>query len=109
MATTITSANATAPAIGGTVGNVYTPQHAAELAATLVNEGSTIAALVSRDYAGGALLAEGKAGAPVFVKIPTTLVPRSRDIDDVTSAIVMDKIQEQGVTVNLDRRMVYSA
>lgn len=87
---------------------IFTPAQAASVAANLAAEDSTLAALVSRNFAND-LMAGGKAGAPVEIKIPTTLVARSRDIDDVTNSIVMDTITERSTTINLDRAHDYSA
>ncbi len=105
---TTTPKNPTAPRYGGTVGAHYTPQQAAEVAANIANEESSLAALVSRDYTDD-LLGGGKAGAPIFIRQPVELVARSRAIDDVETEIVMDTISEEGVTLNLSRQMDGSA
>jgi hypothetical protein len=86
----------------------FTPAQAAEVAANLAAEDSFLSALVSRNFEND-LLGGGKGGAPVAIKIPTTLIARSRDIDDVTTAIILDEITEQTVTVNLSRTHDYSA
>jgi len=108
MASSITPKNASTPTYGGTAGDVYTPEQAVEVAATIAAEESSLAALVSRNHA-DAFMAPGKGGAPIFIKQPTTLVARTRKIDDTSSQLVMDKIAEKGVTVNLSREMDYSA
>jgi hypothetical protein len=86
----------------------YTPAQAVQVAAKLAAEDAFLTALVSRNYEND-LLGGGKGGAPVAIKMPTTLIARSRDIDDVTSAIVLDEIKETTKTVNLDRAHDYSA
>jgi hypothetical protein len=86
----------------------YTPGEAAVVAAKLVREDSFLSALVSNNYEND-LLGGGKGGAPVSVKIPTTLIARSRAIDDITTSIVLDEIVEQRETINLARVHDYSA
>lgn len=86
----------------------YKPVEAARVLANLAAEDSFLSALVSRNFAND-LLAGGKGGAPISIKQPTTLVARSREIDDVTNSIVMDEIAEKFVTLNLDRDHDYSA
>lgn len=86
----------------------YTPAEAARVAANLANEDAFLSALVSRNFAED-LLGGGKGGAPIAIKIPTTLIARERAIDDITTSIVMDEIAESSVTLNLDRVMDYHA
>lgn len=86
----------------------YTPAQAAMVTANLVAEESFLSALVSRNYQ-DEFLGAGKAGAPIAIKQPTTLIARSREIDDVTTKIVLDQISETVVTLNLDRAMDYHA
>ncbi|QDF14181.1 major capsid protein [Microbacterium phage IAmGroot] len=86
----------------------YDAAQVATVTAKLVQEDSLLSALVSRNYT-DEFLAPGSAGRPVKIKYPTTLFARERDIDDVTTAIEMDAIVESGTTINLDRKMVYSA
>jgi hypothetical protein len=86
----------------------YTPDQAAVVAAKLANEDAVLSALVSRNFQND-LLGGGKGGAPVAIKMPTTLIARERGIDDVTSTIVLDEIAESTRTVNLDRVHDYSA
>lgn len=86
----------------------YTPAEAAVVAAKLAGEDAFLSALVSRNYQ-EELLGGGKGGAPVSIKMPTTLIARSRDVDDVTSSIILDEIAETRKTVNLDRVHDYSA
>ena len=69
----------------------YTPDQAAVIAAKIAGEDAYLSALVSKNYE-AELLGGGTGGAPVAVKMPTTLIARSRDIDDKTSAIVLDEI-----------------
>jgi hypothetical protein len=78
------------------------------VAATLANEDATFSALVSRNFAND-LMAGGKGGAPIALSIPTTLIARERDIDDVETNIIMDSILEEQETLNLDRVHDYSA
>jgi hypothetical protein len=86
----------------------YTADKAATVAATMVQKDSVLSALVSRNYQ-TELLATGKGGAPVAINIPTTLIARDRDLDDVTSSIALDEIAESTETFNLDRKHTYSA
>jgi hypothetical protein len=88
--------------------NKFTAAEAAKVAATLVQKDSVLSALVSRNWQ-AELLATGKGGAPVSINIPTTLIARERNIDDVTSQIVLDEIAESTKTFNLDRKHTYSA
>jgi len=85
-----------------------TPEKAAVVAAKLANQDAFLSALVSRNYEND-LLGGGKGGAPVGVKVPTTLIARERDIDDISSSIVLDEITESVETFNLDRKHDYSA
>ena len=86
----------------------YTPAQAAEVAAKLAGQDALLSALVSRNYQ-DELLGGGKGGAPVSIKMPTTLIARERGIDDVTSSIILDEITETRETFNLDRIHNYSA
>jgi len=86
----------------------YTPTQAATIAAKLAGEDAFLSALVSKNYE-AELLGGGTGGAPVAVKMPTTLIARSRDIDDKTSAIVLDEISETTKVIQLDRVHDYSA
>lgn len=86
----------------------YTPTEAARVAANLANEDAFLSGMVSRNFAND-LLAGGKGGAPVAITIPTTLIARERDIDDITSNIVMDEIAETTRTLTLDKVHDYSA
>jgi hypothetical protein len=86
----------------------YTPGEAARVLASLANEDALLSGMVSRNFAND-LMAGGKGGAPVALAIPTTLVARSRAIDDVTNSILMDEIAETFHTINLNRAHDYSA
>jgi hypothetical protein len=86
----------------------YTAEQAAIVAAKLVNSDSFLSALVSRNFQDD-LLGGGKGGKPIQIKIPTTLIARSRAVDDVTSSIILDEISEQTKTLNLSRAHDYSA
>lgn len=86
----------------------YTPGEAARVLANLANEEAFLSGLVSRNFEQD-LMGGGKGGAPIAIKIPTTLIARERDIDDKTSKIVLDEIAESSVTLNLDRTHDYSA
>jgi hypothetical protein len=88
--------------------DLYTPLEAARVAANLVAEDSFLSALVSRNFEND-LMGGGKGGAPIAIKIPTTLIARERGIDDVTSSIIMDEVSETFQTLNLDRVHDYSA
>lgn len=80
----------------------------ASVAANLVAEDGVLSALVSRNYT-QEFLGEGTGGRPIAIKQPTTLIARSREIDDITSTIVLDEIAETTVTVNLSKTHDYSA
>jgi hypothetical protein len=86
----------------------YTPANAVEVLANLIAQRGVFSALVSRNFQND-LLGGGMGGAPVSIKMPTTLIARDRDIDDVTSTIVLDNIVETRKTFNLDRVHTYSA
>lgn len=86
----------------------YDAAQVAVVAAKFVEQDSFLSALVSRNYV-DEFLAPGTAGRPIKIKYPTTLFARSRDIDDVTTKIEMDAIAESGTTLNLGKKMVYSA
>lgn len=86
----------------------YKPEEAASVSATLVSKDSVLGALVSKNFQ-TELFATGKGGAPVTIKMPTTLIARSRELTDVTSSIVLDEIAETERTFNLDREHNYSA
>lgn len=86
----------------------YTPEQAALVSAKLVGEDAFLSALVSKN-AQDEFLQSGKAGAPVGVKIPTTLIAREREIADTTSSIVLDEIVEQRKTFELSAKMDYIA
>jgi hypothetical protein len=86
----------------------YDAAQVAVVTAKFVEQDSFLSALVSRNYQ-DEFLAPGTANRPVKIKYPTTLFARERDIDDVTSNIQLDEIKEAGTTINLDKKMVYSA
>ncbi|WDS52032.1 major capsid protein [Microbacterium phage Caron] len=86
----------------------YDAAQVAVVTAKLVQEDSFLSALVGHDYQ-DEFLAPGSANRPVKIKYPTTLFARERDIDDITSNIELDEIVEQSTTINLDKKMVYSA
>ncbi|WGH21355.1 major capsid protein [Arthrobacter phage Emotion] len=86
----------------------FKPIEAAKVLANLASEDAFLSALVSRNFQDD-LLGGGKGSAPVSIKIPTTLIARERDIDDITTNIVMDEIAEATETFNLDRKHDYSA
>lgn len=87
---------------------VYDAPQVASVAANLVSADTVLSALVSRNFT-PEFLGEGSGGRPVSVKIPTTLIARERDIDDVTTSIELDNIVEQRRTITLDPNMAYSA
>jgi hypothetical protein len=86
----------------------YDADQVAVVAAKLVKEDGYLSALVSKNYE-QEFMGEGTAGRPIKVKHPTTLIARSRDIDDVTSTIVLDELKEEGTIIELDKAMDYSA
>ncbi|AWY04843.1 major capsid protein [Microbacterium phage Floof] len=86
----------------------YDAEQVAVVAAKLLKEDAYLSALVSHDYQ-DEFLAPGSAGRPIKIKFPTILLPRERDINDTTSSIQLDSIVEAGTTLNLDKKMVYSA
>ncbi|GAA2230216.1 hypothetical protein N1031_06910 [Herbiconiux moechotypicola] len=87
---------------------VYTAPQVAQVAASLVQKDSELSALVSKNYV-SEFLGEGTGGRPIAIKQPTTLIARSRTVDDVTSSIVLDQIAEATTTVNLSKTHDYSA
>ncbi|GEB46937.1 hypothetical protein MTE01_28820 [Microbacterium testaceum] len=86
----------------------YDAAQVAVVTAKFVEQDSFLSALVSRNYQ-DEFSAPGTANRPVKIKYPTTLFAREREIDDVTSNIQLDEIKEAGTTINLDKKMVYSA
>ncbi|WP_067201077.1 P22 phage major capsid protein family protein [Microbacterium sp. XT11] len=86
----------------------YDAPQVAVVSAKLVEQDSFLSALVSRNYQ-DEFMAPGSANRPVKIKYPTTLFARERDIADVTTSIQLDEIVEQSTTINLDKKMVYSA
>ncbi|AWY05695.1 major capsid protein [Microbacterium phage Percival] len=86
----------------------YDAAQVAVVSAKLLAEDAYLSALVSHDFQ-DEFLAPGTAGRPIKIKFPTILLPRERDIDDVTTSIELDAIVEAGTTLNLDKKMVYSA
>lgn len=86
----------------------YDAPQVAVVAAKLVKEDGYLSALVSKNYE-QEFMGEGTAGRPIKIDIPTTLIARSRDIDDVTSNIVLDEITEDSEIVSLGKAMDYSA
>lgn len=85
----------------------YDAAQVAVVSAKLLAEDAYLSALVSHDYQ-DEFLAPGTAGRPIKIKFPTILLPRERDINDVTTSLQMDAIVEAGTTLNLDKKMVYS-
>ena len=86
----------------------FTPAEAAVNSAKLVGEDAFLSALVSKN-AQDEFLQVGKGGAPVSVKMPTTLIARERDIADTTSSIILDEITEERKTFQLSAKMDYQA
>ncbi|WP_424936676.1 MULTISPECIES: P22 phage major capsid protein family protein [Bacteria] len=86
----------------------YDAPQVAVVAAKLLQEDAYLSALVGHDYQ-DEFLAPGTANRPIKIKFPNVLLPREREIDDVTSNIELDAIIESGTTLNLDKKMVYSA
>lgn len=86
----------------------YDAPQVATVAAKLVQQDGYLSALVSKNYV-QEFLGEGTGGRPIAIKHPTTLIARSRDIDDVTSSIILDEIAETSTTVSLSKAMDYSA
>ncbi|WP_144722236.1 P22 phage major capsid protein family protein [Cellulosimicrobium sp. TH-20] len=88
--------------------NQFTAPEAAAVAARLVQKDGFLSALVSSNYK-DEFLGAGRANAPVQIKVPTSLFMRSRAIEDVTTAIVLDSITETTKTFNLSKVHDYSA
>ncbi|WDS51643.1 major capsid protein [Microbacterium phage Barnstormer] len=86
----------------------YDAAQVAVVTAKFVEQDSYLSALVGHDYQ-DEFLAPGSANRPIKIKYPTTLFARERDIDDITSDIELDEIVESSTTLNLDKKMVYSA
>ena len=85
----------------------YTPTQVARVAAALTAQDGFLAALISRDLEDD-LLGGGGKGRTVNVKVPTALIARSRGIDEVTAAIVLDSLTETTVPITLGTH-AYSA
>jgi len=86
----------------------YDAPQVATVAAKLVQQDGFLSALVSKNYE-QEFLGEGSGGRPIKVKYPTTLIARSREIDNTTDNIVLDAIAETSTTVTLSKAMDYSA
>ncbi|WWV91840.1 major head protein [Microbacterium phage phiMiGM15] len=86
----------------------YDAAQVAVVTAKFVEQDSFLSALVSRNYQ-DEFLAPGTANRPIKIKYPTTLFARERGIDNITDSIQMDEIVESSTTINLDKKMVYSA
>lgn len=84
----------------------FTAAEAAGVLARLVSEDAFLSALVSRDGLDSLASQPGKSrtsgnGRSVDIPVPTALVAHSRDLDDKTTALIKDEIQESYVTVSL--------
>lgn len=78
----------------------YTPEQVARVAVAMAADESYLSALVNRDFEAD-LLGGGGKGRTVNVRVPAALIGRSRDIDDKTTAIVLDELTETTVPVTL--------
>ena len=85
----------------------YQAPQAARLAVALTADELMVSALISRNLEND-LLGGGGRGRTVNLKVPTALVARARDIEDVTNKIVLDYLAEQTVSVTLGTH-AYSA
>lgn len=74
----------------------------------LVGQDAYLIGLVSKNYE-DETYAPGKGNAPVSLKVPSSLFARERDLDDVTTKIVLDSINEQRETIHLDPKHTHSA
>jgi len=85
----------------------YTPAQTASVLVNMIAEGSFLSALVSRNFEND-LLGGGGKGRVVNLKLPNGLVAHSRDVDDVTNKIILDRLEEKTIPLTLGKH-VYNA
>lgn len=83
--------------------NPYTPQEVGQIALGLVAGGTRLADLARRF--GPDQYREGR-GRYVYLTVPSALIARSRTLDDTTTAIVLDSINETQEPVELSTHAV---
>lgn len=86
---------------------LYTPEQVAQVAVKIAQQSGFLSAMISRNMEND-LLGGGGRGRTVNLKVPGTLIARSRDIDETTAAIVLDNVTESTVPVTLGEHL-YSA
>lgn len=85
----------------------YTAEQAAQVAVALAGKDAYLSALINRNFLDAVFQGGGK-GRTVNVKVPSALIARSRGIDDVTTALVLDELSERTFGITLGEH-VYSA
>jgi hypothetical protein len=85
----------------------YNAEQVARTAVALVGQEAYLSGLISRNFEDD-LLGGGGKGRTVNVRVPATLIARTRGIDDVTSSIVLDELAESTIPITLGEH-IYSA
>lgn len=85
----------------------YTAEQAAQVSVSLAGKDAYLSALVNRNFLDNVFQGGGK-GRTVNVRVPSALIARSRGIDDVTTALVLDELAEKTFGITLGEH-VYSA
>lgn len=80
--------------------STFLPGETAAVAAQMVSQEFTLAALINHD-AGNMILEGGRKGRKIEVKQPVALVAHARGIDDVTNKIILDTLAEKYVDLTL--------
>jgi hypothetical protein len=75
----------------------YTAAQAAGVALRMVESDQYLSALIARNVIDP--LKGGGAGRTVELKLPNGLIARDRSVDDKTTALIFDELQEQRITV----------
>ena len=86
---------------------LYTATQVAQVAAVFAEQDAYLSALVNRNFEND-LLGGGGKNKTVNVRIPSALIARARDIDEVTASIVMDDLVESTFSITLGTH-AYSA
>lgn len=80
--------------------STFLPGETAAVAAQMISQEFTLAALINHD-AGNKILEGGRKGRKISVKQPVALVAHARGIDDVTNKIILDTLAESYVDLTL--------
>ena len=80
--------------------STFLPGESAAVAAQMVAQEFTLAALINHD-AGNKILEGGRKGRKISVKNPVALVAHGREIDDFTNQIVLDTLSESYTDITL--------